>query len=57
MTTHLPSLQSQLQDVTQMIIKGDDSVKVINKKIQLEAAIACIKSLTERKYYHTLNQY
>jgi len=51
MTTHLPSLESQLQDVTQMIANGDDSTKVINKKRDLEAMINFVKNETIRKFY------
>jgi len=51
MTTHLPSLESQLKDVNQMIANGDHSAKVINKKAEIEAVIRCIKDLTERKFY------
>jgi len=51
MTTHLKSLESQLQDVNQMIANGDDSTKVINKKAEIEAMIRCVNQLRERKFY------
>lgn len=54
MTTHLPSLESQLKDVNQ-ILKSDNSIKVINKKRDLEAMIAYVKIETARTFYHTFN--
>ena len=51
MTTHLPSLESQLQDVNQMIANGDNSDRVINKKAEIEAMIAYVRSQTTRKFY------
>lgn len=55
MTTHLPSLESQLRDVNN-IMKTDKSDKVLNKKRELEALIMYVRSQTERKFYHTLPQ-